>query len=87
MNAFVVMIDYCEPKSFSDARDLIETFSEAHNAPYLIAANKQDLDCAPSVVEIKRTLGLEVDILVMPCVATSKTSVRQVVRQALDLIH
>ncbi len=87
MNAFVVMIDSCESKSFSDARDLIATFREAHDAPYLIAANKQDLYCAPSVVEIKRTLGLGADVLVMPCVATSKTSVRQVVKQTLNLIH
>ena len=54
--------------------------------PYVVAANKQDLSGATPVAKIRRAMNLPADVLVMPCVATRKTSVRQVLLQLRDLV-
>jgi signal recognition particle receptor subunit beta len=55
--------------------------------PYLVAANKQDMEGAADINEVRRGMAAGDDVLVMPCVATQKTSVQQVLRQMIGLIY
>jgi signal recognition particle receptor subunit beta len=86
MNGFIVLVDSTDPPSFPDAADLIHLFSSFHDVPYLVAANKTDLPGALSLAELRRRINPGDNVTVMPCVATQKSSVRQVLLQIIELI-
>jgi small GTP-binding protein len=86
MNAFVVLVDATDPPSFPDAAELIRLFSGFHDVPYLVVANKTDLPGVVSLAEVRRRMNPGDDVTVMPCVATQKSSVRQVLLQIIELI-
>lgn len=86
MNAFIVLVDSTDPPSFPDAADLITLFSSFINVPYLVVANKTDLDGAAKLAEVRRGTKAGGNITVMPCVATQKSSVRQVLLQVVELL-
>ena len=56
MHGFVVMVDSSDATTFPTAKKLIEMFRGFENVPYIIAANKQDLDGASSPQEIRSAL-------------------------------
>jgi small GTP-binding protein len=86
MNGFIVLVDSTDHLSFADANELIALFHDFNDVPYLIAASKQDMQGALSINEVRRGVGAGDDVLVMPCVATQKTSVQQVLRQMIELV-
>ncbi len=86
MNGFVVLVDSADRPSFREVTELVEIFQGFHSVPYLVAANKSDLPNAASLTEVRRGAHLGPDVTVMPCVATQKTSVRQVLLQLIALI-
>jgi len=87
MNAFIVLVDSTDRPSFPDAAELIGLFSSFHSVPYLVAANKSDLPGAVSLEDVRRGTNAGPNVTVMPCVATEKSSVRQVLRQVIKLIE
>lgn len=86
MNAFVVLVDSTDTPSFPEAAELIEQFSGFVNVPYIIVANKNDLDGSAGLAQVRRGTKAGNDITVMPCVALQKTSVRQVLLQVVELL-
>ncbi|MBZ0301386.1 MAG: ATP/GTP-binding protein [Anaerolineae bacterium] len=87
MDAFIVLADSTDSPSFPDVTELVNLFSSFVNVPYLVAANKTDLDGAARLNDVRRGARIHGDITVMPCVATQKSSVRQVLLQVMDLIR
>lgn len=87
MNGFIVLVDSTDRPSFPEVAELIELFSNFHDVPYLIAANKTDLPGTASLAEVRRGTKAASNITVMPCVAMQKTSVRQVLLQIVELIE
>ncbi|MBI3360679.1 MAG: ATP/GTP-binding protein [Chloroflexi bacterium] len=86
MHGFVVVVDSCAEDSFGEVRELIEIFTAERKVPYLIAANKQDLDCALPPDKLRRLIKVHSDVLIMPCTASRKTSVRQVLSQVAGAV-
>lgn len=86
MNAFIVLVDSTDTPSFPDAAELVQQFSGYVSVPHLIVANKTDLPGAASLAEVRRGTKAGSDITVMPCVATQKSSVRQVLLQVVQLL-
>lgn len=86
MNGFIVLVDSTDEPSFPEAAELIEQFSDFVNVPYLVVSNKTDLDGAASLAAVRRGAKIDSNVTVMPCVATQKTSVRQVMLQVIDLL-
>lgn len=86
MNGFVVLVDSTDAPSFPDAAELIEQFTSYVDVPYLVVANKTDLPNAANLTEVRRGTKADGNVTVMPCVATQKSSVRQVLLQMLQLI-
>lgn len=86
MNGFIVLVDATDPPSFPDAADLIQLFSGLHDVPYLVVANKTDMDGAVSLAEVRRRMNTGDNVTIMPCVALEKSSVRQVLLQIIELI-
>jgi small GTP-binding protein len=76
MDAFVVLVDSNDRQELVQAKRLIRTFRRKSRVPYLVVANKQDMDNALSVEAIGKVLGLDEKTPVLPCVATDRASVR-----------
>ncbi|HEY72781.1 MAG: GTP-binding protein [Chloroflexi bacterium] len=86
MQAFVLMVDSCDRGTFSQARRLIRIFRRKARVPYLVVANKQDGRKALSVQKVRDALKLDSDISVLPCIATDKNSVRNVLEGLKPLV-
>jgi hypothetical protein len=86
MNGFIVLVDSTDTPSFPEAAELISLFSGFVNVPYLVVANKTDMEGAAKLPEIRRGTKSGSNVTVMPCVATQKSSVRQVLLQMVELL-
>jgi hypothetical protein len=83
MLGFVVMVDSNRPETFREARRILDTFREYSPVPYIVAANKQDMDDAWPPDDLKIVLKVEDGIKVVPCVATERDSVKTVLLELL----
>jgi len=83
MLGFVVMVDSTRPETFREARFILETFRAYAPTPYVVAANKQDQDEVWDSIDIRHALRLDPKVKLLPCVATSKESVKQVLLELL----
>jgi len=86
MQAFILLVDSCDRAGLVEAKRLIRIFHRNRHIPYLVVANKQDLDRAISVEAVGKALGLDDRGLVVPCVAIKKSSVRNVLKELEPLI-
>jgi signal recognition particle receptor subunit beta len=73
MLGFIVMVDSTRP----------ETFRAYAPTPYIVAANKQDLQDAWEVDDIRVALRLDPKIKILPCTAKNKSSVKTVLLELL----
>ncbi len=83
---YVVLVDSCRPGHFNETQRLMQRFSEMTDAPFLVAANKQDDPAALPPFYVRRRLGLPNDIPVLPCVGTQRESVKEVLLALLQHI-
>ncbi len=83
MLGFIVMVDSTRPETFREARSILETFRAYAPTPYVVAANKQDLEEAWSVDDMSIALRLDPKIKFLPCVALDKESVKGVLLELL----
>ncbi|MDQ7025559.1 MAG: ATP/GTP-binding protein [Anaerolineae bacterium] len=86
MNGFIVLVDSTDTPSFPEAAELIEQFSGFVDVPYMVVSNKMDLEGAASTDEVRSETHLAADVPVLEATATSKESVRNVVKEMLALI-
>jgi len=78
MLGFVVMVDSTRPETFKEAQRILDTFRNYSPVPYIVAANKQDVADAWPPEDLHIVLKVDSDIKVVPCVATDKESVKEV---------
>ena len=83
MLGFVVLVDSARPETFREAKSILETFRAYAPTPYIVAANKQDMDDAWAVEDLRVALRLDPDIKMLPCVATKQDSVKTVLLELL----
>lgn len=83
MLGFIVMVDSTRPETFREARSILETFRAYAPTPYVVAANKQDLPDAWELGDIRLALRLSPDVKLLPCVATKKDAVKNVLLELL----
>lgn len=84
---YVVLVDSCRPAHLQETQRLIARFAEITDAPFVVAANKQDDPAALPVSYIRSRLQLPPEIPVLPCVAIERASVKQVLLGLLDHIE
>lgn len=84
MLGYIVIVDSTRPESFKETKSILETFRGYSQAPFVIAANKQDYTNAWHPEDIRIALGLEKEMKLIPCVARDTKSVRNVI---LELIY
>ncbi len=83
MLGFVVLIDSVRPETFREAKNILEVFRGYAETPYIVAANKQDLPDAWTPEDLRIALKIDKDIKVLPCIATDKESVKEVLLELL----
>ncbi len=83
MLGFIVMVDSARPETFREARGILQTFRAYAPTPYVVAANKQDLDDAWDVEDLRIALKLDSKIKMLPCVAMDKETVKTVLLELL----
>jgi len=83
MLGFVVLLDSVRPETFREARSILDTFRSYASVPYIVAANKQDLEDAWAPEDLRIALRISPEIKVVPCVATGRESVQKVLLELL----
>ncbi|MFQ5406808.1 MAG: ATP/GTP-binding protein [Anaerolineales bacterium] len=83
MLGFVVLVDSSRPETFREAKNILETFRAYAPTPYVVAANKQDLDDAWEVDDLRIALRLDENVKLLPCVALERDSVSNVLLELL----
>ena len=86
MLGFIVVVDSSRPETFHEARRILDTFRSYSDTPYVIAANKQDDEDAWPPEDLKIALGLEAHVRVLPCIASHKASVKNILLELLYVI-
>lgn len=87
MDAFIVLVDSTDPPSFPEATGIIDTFSNIKAVPYLVVGTKSDQSGTASLMEIRRGTQAPDFVTIMPCNASSKSSIKQVLNQVIDLVE
>ncbi|MDX1377984.1 MAG: ATP/GTP-binding protein [Anaerolineales bacterium] len=83
MLGFIVMVDSTRPETFREARSILETFRAYAPTPYVVAANKQDMEDAWDMEDMQHALRLDEKVKFLPCVATDKDTVKSVLLELL----
>jgi len=83
MLGFIVMVDSTRPETFREARSILETFRAYAPTPYVVTANKQDLDDAWDINDMRIALRLDKSVKLLPCIATGRESVKNVLLELL----
>ena len=83
MLGFVVMVDSTRPETFREARSILETFRAYAPTPYVVAANKQDIQEAWEVEDMRHALRLDPKVKLVPCTATDRDSVKAILLELL----
>jgi small GTP-binding protein len=86
MLGFIVMVDSSRPETFREARSILETFHAYAPTPYVVAANKQDMEDAWEVDDLRIALRLAPDVKLLACTATDKKKVKTVLLELLYAI-
>ncbi len=86
MLGFVVLVDSARPETFREAKSILETFRAYAPTPYVVAANKQDMADAWQIDDLRIALRLEDGIKMLPCVATDRESVKNILLELLYAI-
>jgi len=83
MLGFIVIVDSARPETFREARGILQTFRAYAPTPYVVAANKQDMEDAWAVDDLRIALKLDGRVKMLPCVATKKDTVKNVLLELL----
>jgi len=83
MLGFVVVVDSVRPETFREARMILDVFQSYAETPYVVAANKQDRADAWSPDDLRIALNIDQGVKVLPCVATDRDSVKNVLLELL----
>lgn len=83
MLGFIVLVDSTKPETFREAKRILETFESYAATPFVVAANKQDLEDAWEPEDLRIILRLNPNVKVLPCVAQDKESVKNVLLELL----
>jgi small GTP-binding protein len=84
---YVIMVDSCRPAHFAETQRLMQRFVQITDAPFIVAANKQDDPAAMPLSYIRKRLQLPYEIPLLPCVATDRESVKNVLLGLLTHIE
>jgi uncharacterized protein len=87
MAGFFLLIDSTNPHSMYEDQAILKYLTLLDPVPHIIVANKQDREDAMTVGQIRREMELTAETLILPCVATERASVANVLNTLLPMIR
>lgn len=87
MHGYILMVDSSDESSILEAQEILDEFRTTYpDTPFIVAANKQDIDGALPPEDIRFAMSLSSDVIVVPSVAKSHESAWNVLRTLLETI-
>ncbi|MCS7145433.1 MAG: ADP-ribosylation factor-like protein [Nitrososphaerota archaeon] len=87
MHGYILMVDSSDESSIIEAQDILAEFRSTYpSTPFIVAANKQDIEGALKPEDIRLAMSLREDVVVVPSVAKSHESAWVVLRTLLETI-
>ncbi len=83
---YIFLVDSTRPEMWEDTMEQIDFFMDRHPAPFIIAANKQDLPNASSVEEIKEAGFGDYGVSIVPISALKKMNTQELIKKLLEEI-
>ncbi|NJM07090.1 ATP/GTP-binding protein [Candidatus Gracilibacteria bacterium] len=83
---YIVLVDSCRPAQLSETQRLMDRFAEITDAPFVVAANKQDDPSALPPAYVRRRLGLPLDVPLLACTGFERDSVKRVLLALLKQV-
>ena len=81
----ILVVDSSDPDSFARANEIIDTLIKG-DIPTIVIANKQDLDNALDIKEIRSQLNIKEDVHIIRSSAINKENLDNILQLILDLI-
>ncbi|MDQ1614126.1 MAG: uncharacterized protein QOJ60_65 [Actinomycetota bacterium] len=78
MIGYLLLVDADRPESVAEAAGILETFRNMARVPYVVALNRAAVTDNELVDRVRTDLQVPQDIAIMPCDATDKESVKNV---------
>ena len=78
MLGFVLVVDTQDSSSFADAANILRSFTDLANVPFVVAANRCDTIDPVTEHAIRQTLMLDLSTPIVACDVTDKESVKSV---------
>jgi small GTP-binding protein len=78
MLGFVLLVDANAHETMTDAREMIDFFTERSDVPFVVAANKVDPDDAETLRQVRADLSLADEVPLLPVDARERESVKGV---------
>jgi hypothetical protein len=78
MLGFVLLVDATEPQTFTDAREMIQFFTDMSDVPFVVAANKVAAEDTDMIRRVRSELQLPDQVPLLPVDAREKDSVKAV---------
>ena len=88
MLGYIILFDSSRPETCWNTRRIIDFFEVLENVPYVVVANKQDVAGALGPEQVAYILALDGDdgVPVLPCTATDRVDVKNVLLTLFDRI-
>jgi small GTP-binding protein len=83
MLGYILLVDPSRPESLDEARGILASFRAMAPVPFVIAVNRVDAVTDDSAQELRNAVGAADDVRVVPCDATDRSSVRDVLLELL----
>ncbi len=83
---YVVLVDSTRPAHLREATNIIQYFNQILDVPFVVACNKQDDPTSLPPDYIRYRLQLPDHIPVLPCIATDRESVKEVLLALLSAL-
>jgi signal recognition particle receptor subunit beta len=83
---YVVLVDSTRPQTCPATRRVVDFFEVISDVPYVVVANKQDVEDAFSADDIRHILSLDDGVPVLSCNALEKEDVKGVLLALFDRI-
>lgn len=81
---YIYLIDSTKPQLWEDTMEQIDFFMEKHPAPFIIAANKQDLPDAKSLEEIKEAGFGSYNVPIVLISALKNINTQELIKKLLE---